>query len=340
MSRRELAVYVLVMYGLFAAIVAAFDDYGRRIEHTGDNLSYAYESAAVRGHAPPAPVAQHFLGYPLVTAGAAALFRVSDWSALVIVSVVASLAAVWLAAELWGAVIAAWFAVLNLDWVQRSLLGGAEPLFVVLVFAALAAARRERWLLSAAFGALATIVRPLGVFLLLALGIELLRRRRIGVAAAATAIALGAGAAYLAVVRALFHDPFGNFRFYGQWGLGRDRTFIPYVTLALSYRDGLVTARNVAKTLAWTTLTIAGVVAAIRRRCAGEHPMEWLFGAIYLASFFFFPAWWIEGEYSRYLAPVIPMLFAALRPWVPSNRIVLWIVGALAVTLAAVKDIV
>lgn len=338
MSRRELAIFVLAMYAWFVVLIVVFDDYPNRIRHTGDNPSYASESAAVRGHAPPGLVAQHFLGFPVTAAAAAALFRVSDWTALAIVSTLASLAAIWLAGELWGGVIAAWCAVMNLDWVQRSLLGGAEPLFVLLIFAGLYAARRERWAAAALFGALATIVRPLGVFLLLAIGVELLRRRRIGTAASAVAISVGIAAAYFSLVRALFHDPFGNFRWYAQWGLGRDRTFFPYVTLVLSYRDHLLTKRNVVKALAWITLTILGVVAAIRRRTFREQRLEWLFGAIYLISFFFFPAWWIEGEYSRYLAPVIPLLLVALRPWVPSNRVVLWIGGVLGVTLAAVKD--
>lgn len=342
MGRRELAVYVLVLYAWFAVLVVAFDDYANRMRHTGDNASYAGESAAVRGAPPPGMTAQHFLGYSMAAAAVAKVFHTSDWNALAIVSILASLGAVMLAGELWGGVIAAWFAVMNLDWVQRSLLGGAEPLFVLLIFGSLYAVRRERWLPAAILGALSTIVRPLGIFVLVAIGIELLRRRRVSAAAGAVAVSLAVAAGYLALVRALFGDAFGNFRWYSKWGLGHDRTFVPYVTLFLSYRDHLLTKRNVAKTLAWTTLTLVGVAAAIRRRALREemreHRAEWLFGAVYLASFFFFPAWWIEGEYSRYLAPVIPLLLAALRPWVPANRAVLWIGGVLGVTLAAAKD--
>ena len=35
---------------------------------------------------------------------------------------------------------------------------------------------------------------------------------------------------------------------------------------------------------------------------------------------------------------LIPLVLVALRPWVPSNRVVLWVGGFLGVTLAAVKD--
>jgi len=338
MSRRELAVFVLAMYAWFVILIVAFDDFPSRILRTGDNPSYAAESAAVRGMAPANFATRHFFGYPMASAAVATIFRTSDAAAMVIVSMIASIAAVLLVGELWGGVIAAWFAVVNIDWVQRSLCGGAEPLFVVLIFLGILAARRDRWTLAAVFAALSTIVRPLGFFLLVAIGIELLRRRRPTALAAAAGISVTIGAAYLGLLRLLFHDAFGNFRWYSSMGLAHDRTFIPFVTLFLSHGEHPLTKRNIVKALVWMTLTLAGVVAAIVRRPLREHRVEWLFAAIYLASFLFFPAWWIEGEYSRYLTPVIPMLFVALAPWIPSNRVVLWLGGFACVTLAAVKD--
>jgi hypothetical protein len=125
-------------------------------------------------------------------------------------------------------------------------------------------------------------------------------------------------------------------------GLGRDRTFIPFVTIFLSFRDQLITAKNLAKTLAWMSFTLAAIIAAVRRpemRAAMKRDrIEWLFATIYIASFLLFPAWWIEGEFPRYLVPVIPMLFLALRPWLPSDRRILGTIGILSATLAAVED--
>jgi hypothetical protein len=346
LSRRDLIAIVLVSYAWFALLILAFDSYPSRVVHCGDNPSYAGESAAIRGAPPPAMIARHFLGYPLAAAPVAALLRTSDMTALPIVSIVASLAAIFLAGELWGAWAAAWFAVINLDWIQRSLLGGAEPLFVALIFACLLAARKDRWTLAAIFGALATIVRPLGIFALIALGVVLLRRRRFGPLALAVVVSLAVGCAYLGLVAALFGHSFGNFAWYQSMGLGHDRTFIPFVTIFRTYgelHDGhQLTIKVLIKTLAWMTFTLAGIAAAVSRRGTRETmrswPVEWIFAAIYVASFLFFPAWWIEGEYPRYLAPVIPMLLVALRPWIPSGRLIIWIVGLLSVTLAAVED--
>jgi len=345
LSRRDLVAIVLVSYAWFALLIVAFDSYPSRVLHCGDNPSYAGESAAIRGAPAPALVARHFLGYPLLVAPVAALLHTSDMNALPIVSIIASLVAIFLAGELWGAWAAAWFAVISLDWIQRSLLGGAEPLFVALIFACLLAARKERWAAAAIFGALATIVRPLGVFALIALGVVLLRRRRIGPLALAVILSLVVGAAYLGLVASLFGHSFDNLAWYQSMGLGHDRTFIPFVTIFMTYRehhgDHQLTAKNLVKTLTWMTFTLAGIIAALSRRDTRESmrtlPVEWIFAAIYVTSFLFFPAWWIEGEYPRYLAPVIPMLLVALRPWLPSDRRVIWIVGLLSVTLAAVE---
>lgn len=262
--------------------------------------------------------------------------------ALPIVSAIVSLLAIFLAGELWGAWAAAWFAVVNLDWIQRSLLGGAEPLFAALIFAALLAARRERTSAAAVLGALATVVRPLGIFALAALGIVLLRRRRFRELSLAVGINVVIGFAYLALVGALYGHPDNNFIWYRHMGLGRDRTFVPFVTIFISFRDQLITGKNMTKTLAWMTFTLAAVIAAARRPAIREemreHSVEWLFGAIYVASLFFFPAWWIEGEFPRYLVLVIPMLLVALRPWFPEDRRVVWTIGLFSVTLAAVED--
>jgi hypothetical protein len=346
LSRRDLAAIVLVSYAWFALLIVVFDSYPSRVLHCGDNPSYAGESAAIRGEPAPALIARHFLGYPFLAAPVAALLHTSDMNALPIVSILASLAAIYLAGELWGAWAAAWFAVINLDWIQRSLLGGAEPLFVALIFACLLAVRKDRWTTAAICGALATVVRPLGIFALIALGVVLLRRRRFGALALAIAVSLLVGGAYLGTVGALFGHSFGNFSWYQSMGLGHDRTFIPFITIFMTYAEHTgehqLTAKNVVKTLAWMTFTLAGIIAAFWRRAMRDSmrilPVEWIFAALYVLSFLFFPAWWIEGEYPRYLAPVIPMLLVSLRPWLPEDRRVIWIVGLLSVTLSAVED--
>jgi hypothetical protein len=342
-SRRELALVVFVCYALFALLIVATGNYKERIRSTGDNPSYAQESAALRG-AVKVNLARHFVGLPLLTAPLAAILPIDDYDAIAAVSILASAGAVAVAADLWGVWAAAWFALVNLDWIQRSMLGGAEPLFALLIFAALLAARRERFVAAATLASLATIVRPLGIFLLVALGITLLGRRRWRELALAVGISVVVGGAYLLIVRAAFGAPLSNLAWYHSMGLGHDRTFIPFVTLPMTYAEGRVTWKVVLKTSVWMLFTAAAIFAALRRReiraLFREHPVEWLFAAIYFASFFTFPAWWIEGEFPRYLVPVIPLLLIALRPWLPEDRRIVWAVGIFSVSLAALEDVI
>ncbi|MDP9360125.1 MAG: hypothetical protein M3P29_01605, partial [Acidobacteriota bacterium] len=120
LGRRDVVAIVLVSYVWFALLIVAFGSYPSRVLHGGDNPSYAGESAAIRGAPSPALIARHFLGYPLFVAPVAAVLHISDMHALPIVSTIFSLIAIFLAGELWGAWAAAWFAVINLDWIQRS----------------------------------------------------------------------------------------------------------------------------------------------------------------------------------------------------------------------------
>lgn len=340
--RRDAAWIVAGCYALFALLVALLDDYGARVAATGDNGSYALEAATIRGLAPPGGVAAHFLGYPLLCAPVAALFGISDMQALPIVSVIGSAVAVGLVCELWGAWAAACFAVVNLDWVQRSLLGGADPVFAAFTFGALLMARRERWTLASFFGACATVVRPLGIFVLIALGVHLLRKKRFRDLALAVAIGAAMGAAYLGLVGALYGEGMANLIWYDDQGLGEDRTFIPFVTLFLSKPGHVVTFQNQLKAFVWMAFTALAIGAVFRRaalrRSASEHPVEWTFAAAYTGSFLFFPAWWIEGEYPRYFAPVIPLCLVALRPWLPQRRALVAAIGVASIALAAVED--
>src|SRR5439155_555688 len=89
------------------------------------------------------------------------------------------------------------FAVLNFDWMQRSYLGGSEPLFIALLFASFLAVRRERWILAACFASLATVTRPVGILALVSIGIVLLIRREYKKFSLCTGIGLIVGMLYI-----------------------------------------------------------------------------------------------------------------------------------------------
>jgi hypothetical protein len=75
-------------------------------------------------------VVKQFWGLPYFMAAISTLTRVSDRTALLLVSFISYFVSVALAYRLWGGWVAGFFSLLNFDWLQRSFLGGSEPLFV------------------------------------------------------------------------------------------------------------------------------------------------------------------------------------------------------------------
>ncbi len=98
-------------------------------------------------------------------------------------------------------------------------MGGSEPLFVCLLLAAFVNVRRERWLLASLLASLATVVRPLGVFALIGIGLTLLWARDFRKFAAATAIGLTVGVLYSFPLATHFGDPMATVNSYHspQW---------------------------------------------------------------------------------------------------------------------------
>src|ERR1019366_4932897 len=102
---------------------------------------------------------------------------VSDLNCLLLISMGSSLIAIFVAYRLWGGWVAGFFAVASRDWMERSLLGGAEPLFLACIFGSFVAARKQRWLLASLLASVATIVRPMGIFALVGIAVALLVKR-------------------------------------------------------------------------------------------------------------------------------------------------------------------
>jgi Gpi18-like mannosyltransferase len=166
---------------------------GRR--NFGDNSAYLELANAIRHWRFVGITAHQFWGVSYATA-ALSLTGLSLQASLVIVCLVSSLVGVVFCYRLWDGWVAAFFALLSFDCFQRSLLGGSESLFIALVLLAFWLVRRERWKLAALLGALATVVRPYGFFVLMGLGIQLLWQKKFKEFSYATAIALLVGAAY------------------------------------------------------------------------------------------------------------------------------------------------
>lgn len=152
--------------------------------------------------------------------------RISDRTSLLVISMIASCVSVVLAWRLWGGWIAGFFATLNFDWLQRSYLGGSEPLFVALLFGSFLLVRKDRWLIAALLASLATVVRPLGIFALVGIGVALLWKRNYRTLLLAILIGGMVGGLYTLPLAQHFGDPLATVNSYhsrewqGGWLFG------------------------------------------------------------------------------------------------------------------------
>ncbi len=343
----EVLLLMLLTSVVFVVVVALLDNYAARAAQAGDNRIYAELTGVIRqGDFSRVAATPQFWGLPYAAAIVAKATSASDLTAIVLVSVVASFVAVALAYQLWGGWIAAFFAVSSWDWMQRSLLGGAEPLFLALVFGAFLAARSEKWLVAALLASLSTTVRPLGLLALIALAVALAWRREFQKLALAVGIGLLVGAAYVLPFVIALGNPLVNVQAYRSeaWA-GESPISWPLLSVVRGFisNSGEPLA-NKLKIGAWVAFTLAGLAAMIVtesfRRFAREHRMEATFAVVYLVVLFSYnsPRWnW--AEFPRFVLPVIPFLLVALERWLPKHRVLLWSLGTASALLAAASAI-
>ena len=341
-SRREVLTLAVVAMLVFVAVLLAFDGLMRRVAVFGDSSVYAGVASAILQWRPETTTPQHFWGLPYVVAGTAVLTRTSPLVALVIVSIASSLIAIALIHRLYGGLTAALLVVSSVEWLQRSILGGAEPLFMALVVGAFVAARSRRWALAAFLGAYGTTVRPQGVFVLVGLAVALLAERDVRQLAVVTIIALVVGLLYVVPFQVYFGDPLAHFHVYqGKDWHSDSPVSIPFVAQARAMFTLPVPWTAIAREVVWILICAAGAVAMIRRtrfrRFAAMHKAESTFAALFLLFVFSYNSYWSLLEFARYALPVVPLVFFAFDGVVRIDRRILWAAAPVTALLSAVS---
>jgi len=307
-----------------------------------DNTSYI-EIARTIGHGHAGEwVPQHFWGFPYAIALVSKLLAIRELTAIVVISMLASLTVCALVHRLYGGWVAAVFLFINYQWIELSVEGGSEPLFMCFLFAAFLAARADRWNLAASLAALGTTVRPVGVFALLSFAAVLAWRRHYRRLATITAIGSGMGILYVVPVWRLYGSPFVHFiQYRGDWGAhGWPLTF-PFRTLLASYLQFVhmdthwYTFANFAVCL---SLALVGTIALWLPH-AGQKPRryesETVFASLYVLFLLSYNYLYIVGDFPRFLLPVVPILLYSLRDWIPRFHTLLWIGGVMSALLSA-----
>lgn len=339
-SRTETVWLVLFSFAIFVCVIALARNYAGAVDNFGDSSAYISLASAIRRWDFHGIVIKQFWGLPYAMAAMSKLTGISDRGALLVFSFVSSLLSVLLARRLWNGWIAGYFAILNFDWIQRSCMGGSEPLFVCLLLAAFLSVRQQRWLLGSLLAALATVVRPLGVFALVSIGLALLARRDFRKLAAAAAIGLTVGVLYSLPLAIHFGDPLATVSSYHskQWQGGWLFGFPFYAII-----KGLIYPApwtNLVLSFGWILLVSVSVLAMVKsvdfRAYCRTHVVETVFLVPYLVSLFTYnyPVW-ARSNFARFAIPILPFVLLALYRWLPKDRRILWGMGALTSGLAA-----
>jgi hypothetical protein len=311
----------------------------------GDNPDYLAAASAIRHWRFAGVHVKQFWGVSYAVACVSILTGASENVALVLVCAGASLGSVALCFWLWDGWIAAFFALLSLDWFQRSLLGGAEPLFVALLLGSFLALRRGRWVIAAVLGSLATVVRPFGVFALVGLGIHLLYRRRFRDCAIATAIGLFIGALYTWPLMHYLGSPLANVASYqkSDWHGGLPFNF-PFVAIIKDTISNGAPLTSLALTSAWILFVLVAVVVAIRngefQNYARKHTAEAAFVFTYCLALYTYDApGWSRSNFPRFALPMLPWALVFLERYLPKNRKLVWTLAVITPTLAAASAV-
>ena len=327
---------------IFVSTIAVLSPYLVLVDNFGDNSAYMSIATAIRKWDFRGVFVKHFWGLPYFMTAISKLTGLSERTSLLLVSCTSSLIAVVLAYRLWGGWIATAFSIVNFDWYQRSFLGGSEPLFVALLFGSFLAIRRERWLLAAVLAALTTITRPLGVFLLVGIGLTLLCRRDWRRFALATAIGLIIGTLYLIPLARYFHDPLATVHSYQSTQASASVSLFGFPFYAIIKGTLLYPAplTNLLLSFGWIFLVLIAIVAMLGtehfRNYARLHPAEVIFAAPYLLSLYCYNyPYWARADFPRFAIPIIPFVFVALWRWIPKDRRILWLLAPITAVLAA-----
>jgi hypothetical protein len=342
-SRGEIVLLWVISAALFLTVVCHFRPFIALVDDFGDNGAYLDAASAIHHWNFHNVIVKQFWGLSYAIALFSFLPGLSPRTVLLLICFGCSLASVLLARQLWGGWIAGYFAVLNFDWMQRSYLGGSEPLMTALLFASFVCMRRERWLSAAVLAALASIVRPLAVFALLAIGLVLIFRREFRKLLACTAAGAIVGILYLLPFWFYFHDALYQVHRYrtSDWHSAAALGF-PFQALVSSFLHNRQPLTNVLHMLGWIGFVLAGFLAMSRRSfrpyLAG-HRAEFLFGFLYVAFLFTYNSGWARAEFPRFAIPVLPFVLVALDPWVPKFRSVLYPVCVIGSVLAACSAI-
>ena len=353
---RETLLMTLSSFVIFILFVSVFDDYFNQVQVRGDNYQFVLVVEAIRNwdfnyvdHSTAAVfdirIRRVFFGFPLAIFGVSAIPLINDFTALVIASMLSSLVSVFLCHRLWGGWVACLFAILNWDWIQRSVVGGNEPMFMALLLGGFYFYRKKNIPIAIVLSALSVTVRPMGVFALLAIGFHLILKKEYRNLAVSVLIGGAIGLSYASLVYFAYGDFLANLVGYRDYDNGHNPALkMPFVSLYEGFLESKTPMLNQIKIFSWIGLTIVGVFAILKNQVINvsqrSYPAEYFFLVLYLGFIITYssPSWFWE-IYPRYIIPILPILYFAFIPWIYKNKLVIWSISVVSSILAGASSI-
>jgi hypothetical protein len=306
----------------FMGLTLYLRPYSTAITNFGDSGAYVNVAKAIAAwHFAGLQVLQ-FWGVSYAIALIALVGHVPFTAALIAVSAASSIATTIFAAKLWGWRVSALLTALNFDWMQRSLLGGSEPLFMLLLLGSFICVRQQRWWTAAVLASLATTVRPLGICALVAIGLVLLQRKNFQQFAYAFVTGVLIGGLYMLPLHFYLHDGLATVHSYES---GARALFgIPFYAIVQGtlFRPPLT---NVALSYFWIALITTGIVlfsfSSACREYRMNYPVEFVFAALYTLAVccYNYPQWAL-GSFARFSIPSIPFALIGWREFVSKSE--------------------
>jgi hypothetical protein len=272
-----------------------------------------------------------FFGFPLAIAAVTRTGAFNEWAAVIAISLVSMLITCACLRRLYGPPAVLSLLILSWDWVGIGVLGGSEAPFCACLFVAFLCARSGRWRSAAVLAAVATTIRPIGVFALVALFLTRFRRHAWRSAAEMTLLGLMIAAVYFAFARALTGDAWINFRTYRVdwntgWPVGPPIVALIHSAVPLVRASGWWSAMRVLVIVAVTAAAGIHVAYRIVRGRWSLPEAESIFAVLVVTFLLCYPYRNMAYEWPRFLIPALPVLTAAHASIVPQGRRFWWLV--------------
>jgi hypothetical protein len=200
-------------------------------------------------------------------------------------------------------------------------------------------------LIAALLASLATVVRPLGIFALIGIGVALLWRGSYRTLLLAILIGGMVGALYALPLAQHFGDPLANVSSYhshqwqGGWLFG-----FPFYAIIKGTLTEPAPITNLLLSFGWIFLVLVATVVMARsarfREYARSHVVETTFLIPYLWTLYTYNyPHWARGTFARFAIPILPFVLLSLDRWIPKDKRLLWVLGVLSPILAAASAI-